>query len=312
MKLRLGWPVTLGGVALILLAMTVHLDIRNHRVFWFKLFDASHFPLLGAFTALLRWGTPVRRLPSSSGCLSAAGLAAISALLVEVAQPLAGRTASSTDLVNGLCGIGATATGIYLWERGHGRVWRAAHLLGSLLLFTLLLMPAVTEARAIVWRARSFPQLARFEDPIELRLWRPVSGTAGPTRIGLDVDAVSEGRRALRVDTAGGDWPGVRYTAGLRDWSDFADWRARVFNPGEPFPLNVRIDDDGDCSNYEGRFNGSSLLQTGWNDVAFSLAEIERGPRDRLLDVGSIRWVYLFTGRDDPGRTFVVDDVRLE
>lgn len=104
----------------------------------------------------------------------------------------------------------------------------------------------------------------------------------------------------------------MRYAAGRTDWSPYRAFVVEVFNPGEPFALNVRIDDDGDCSTYGRRFNRRLTLERGWNRVELPTAAIERGPRERLLDLRRISWVYLFTGKHDAPRTFHLDRARLE
>ena len=308
---RIQTSVAAGALLLLFVPLTIRLDIRNHREFWFEVFDAGHFLLLGAMTLLIYGLLPRGPRPDWRRITFSIAIATILALLTEWLQPLAGRTASSEDLINGLLGITSATVGLILWRQPSAWWLRLLHAVGSVLVLASLLIPALGELRGILWRVDNFPQLARCEDRAERRLWRGLGGSQIPT-VACSADHASEGDRSLRVATSGGPWPGVRYNAGNRDWSPYRHWRADVYNPGQATQLNIRIDDDRDCREYDQRFNGSFQLDSGWNQLRVPIEDIATGPRERRLRVERVRWVYLFAGIDDPPRAFFVDDMRLE
>lgn len=306
----------------IVAVVTMRIEIDEHREFWFALFDAGHYPLIAALTLLLH-GLVGHRVEAAMGdgrrgrwgsAFFVGSVAVLAAFAIEAVQPLIGRTASSIDLINGLAGAVMAATGLGLWRAE--RTWppKAIHTLVAVGLMLFLLRPAITQARAVRWRDSHFPVLGRFEDPIERRLWQALPGRSDvATSVAIRDDYAKSGEGSLRVVTAGGAWPGVRFNADRQDWSAYGRLVVDVYNPGEePFRLNVRVDDDGDTTTFGGRFNGRRELAPGWNRLEVPIASIAEGPSERTLDLTTIRALYLFTARDDGPRTFFVDDVRLE
>jgi hypothetical protein len=299
-------------LALALLALPlVPLRRGADPALWQALADAAHFPLLVAFTLVL-YHAAARVLPGRGRralLVAAAGL--LGSLAIEWIQPRLGRTASLRDLAIATLGIAAALAGVAAWSSGSAAA-RWVHGLVTLALFAGLLLPAAVEWRAIAARGRSFPMLADFEQPIELRLWRARGAPpAAPTRMSRSTSHASSGRFSLEVVTGGGEWPGVSFAAGGSDWRGHAALSFDVFNPGPSFPLSVRIDDAGDTTEYASRFNRTVTIAPGANRIRIPTDDIRQGPRDRELELGDVRWVMFFV---DAGaeRRFYLDRVQLE
>lgn len=303
------------AVAFVIILLTVSLPVgvkRNHT-FWYDFFDAGHFPLFALLALLIYWSPPAVGLKLEKRCAVAAGIAATFAILIELFQPWVGRTASSTDLINGLLGIAAAASGAYLWARKSPRVVRMLHAVLTLVVAVLLLLPAISEYRALHWRSTQFPLLAGFETELEMALWRGMTSLpSAPTSLQRSTEHATDGSFALDIETRGGAYPGVRYSAGQLDWSGHDALVLDLFNPGESFVLNIRIDDDGDCTLFAQRFNRRIPLEPGLQTLRIPTADIRQGPRERELNLQAIRSVYLFTGKHDAPRRFYVDHARLE
>ncbi len=306
---RRRWPLVVVGLVL-LAGAVVPISVERDREFWRTLGDAAHAPMLAAVAlvtlAALPIGWRTRRRLIVAGLISVLVAAAI-----ELGQPFVARTASMTDLINGMLGAAGALSGWLAWTSG-GRRARGVHAVLALAIVAVVAWPAWSEWRALRWRERQFPLLGDFEQPVELPLWTTIGRSAG-TRIAVVDAPTSHGRSALEVRTVSGQWSGISFNAGAGDWSRMRRLRIDIHNPAaESFILRVRVDDMHQSEDYHSRFNGERRIDPGWNEIEIPLATIERGPRDRLLDLGRVRLLALFVARDDPPRRFVVDHARLE
>ena len=116
----------------------------------------------------------------------------------------------------------------------------------------------------------------------------------------------------MKIETSGQAWSGVRYAAGDRDWRGYQYLNIELYNVGEPFMLNFRIDDGVLISpGYGDRYNGRFKIDAGANTILIPLGDIARGPRSRLLALDNVRKMILFLGREEAQREFYLDGVHL-
>lgn len=287
--------------------------VRVDAAFWSHIFDMGHIPLLGWLVAVLLYALPERVQPVSRRYALAFVLAALFAAAVEILQPHFGRTRDLADFINGCIGAALALTGIAAWQRAGGHLWRGAHAAALAGAMAVALWPAYEEWRGIRWRQANFPSLGDFEDEAELKLWRAQGGSRGhPTNVSFTRANASHGEQSLRVAGGAGDWAGVNYSAGDKDWTSFRGLALDVFNPRAPFTLFVRVDDNGNCAKLADRFERGFELAQGWNRLRIAMPEIERGPKARVLNMRSIRRVAFFTGSGEPQRFWFLDNVHLE
>ncbi len=281
--------------------------------FWGRVFDVGHIPMLGWLAAVLLYALPERVQPSTRRPALALALAVGFAAVVEILQPFFGRSKSLGDLVNGSTGAALALTGIAAWQRTGNWLWRGCHAVALAAALAVALWPAYVEWRGIRWRQTHFPSLGAFEDEAKLKLWRSQGGSRGhATNITLTRARASQGERSLRVVGVAGDWAGVNYSAGDKDWTPFRALSVDVFNPREPFTLFVRVDDNGNCATLADRFERGFELVRGWNRLRVPTSELERGPKERRLNMKAVRRVAVFTGDGEPQRFWFLDNVRLE
>jgi hypothetical protein len=298
---------------LLLMAMLMPWSVVEDWRWSAPLSGIAHFLLFGAWGGILLWRIQLRMAGGWAAYGVAAGIAAGTAAWVELVQPSVGRTASAQDLLNGMAGIAVAAGGAYVWGRGHGTALRGLHLLVTGILLWVVSMPLVSEWRAYRWQARNFPVLGDFEDAEERVFWKPLGTVHGrETAITSIAEHATRGERSLRVRSLPGTWSGVSYLPREDDWKGYRMFAFDVFNPGPSFPLLVRIDDDGDTSEYSQRFNKRLRVSQGWNRLRIPLAEVEAGPKGRRLKLACIRAFYLFVAPQQPSRLFYLDNVHLE
>ena len=287
--------------------------VRVDAAFWGHVFDVAHVPLLGWLAAVLFYALPERVQPTARRHLLALLLTLGFALAVEWLQPHFGRSKSWRDVVNGALGAALMLTGIAAWRRTGNWWWRGGHALVLGLAMGVALWPAYQEWRGIRWRQSHFPSLGNFETAEELKLWRPQGGSKGhPTQIGFTRANAAQGEQSLRIVSGQGDWAGVNYSGGDKDWTGFRALSLQVFNPRDPFTVYVRVDDDGDCRRLVDRFERGFEVVQGWNRIRILTSVIERGPKERLLNLRAIRRVAIFTGAGQPQRHWFLDDLHLE
>lgn len=300
-------------LAVLTLSFLWPVRVRVDASFWGHVFDMGHIPMLAWLAAVLLHALPGRVQPAVRRHMLAFTLAFAFAVTVELLQPFFGRSRSLGDVINGAIGAGLALTGMAAWQRSGSWFWRGGHAVALAGALTVALWPAYEEWRGIRWRQLHFPSLGNFEDAAELKLWRSQGGSRGhPTSITLTRARASQGEQSLRVVGGAGDWAGVNYSAGNKDWTTFRALALDVFNPREPFTLFVRVDDDDDAARSTGRFERGFELVRGWNRLRILMAEIERGPKERRLNLKSVRRVAVFTGDGEPQRFWFLDNVHLE
>ena len=287
--------------------------VRHDARFWGHVFDVGHIPLWAWLAAVLHYVLPERGPAASRRKFMAFALAVGIGASVELLQPYFGRSRSLGDVVSDAIGAGLALTGIAAWQRSGNWLWRGGHLLAVAASLGIALWPAYEEWRGIRWRQTHFPSLGNFEDEAELKLWSPQGGSrAQPTLITLTKSRASQGEQSLRVMGGAGDWAGVSYAAGGKDWTAFRALALDVFNPHEPLTLFVRVDDDGEPAKGSGRYERGFELAHGWNHLRVPLAELEAGTKSRRLNLKAVRRVAIFTGDGEPSRLWFLDYVHLE
>jgi VanZ family protein len=250
------------------------------------------------------------------------GVAVVAGSLLELAQrfvPL--RMASWNDLGHDSLGAVAGIALLFAWrsrratrlaDRRLGMVaWMvlaAATVLGTWQLGTCV--------RDYGHRYAAYPVLLEFD-----RVWtdRFLWIDDEVTRLGSglpDEWPEQTGREAVTVEFASSS---SRPFLGMGVKEPYPDWRGRrafavdVFNlESYPVAAGVRIHDFQHNEDYYDRFNETRELQPGFQTIRIPLEEIERGPRDRRLDLSHVDGVKLFLIRPESPVRLAVGNFRLE
>jgi hypothetical protein len=262
----------------------IPLHFATNRECWERLMDAVHLPYFAGIAVLFFCALRANRFRQVTRALAAGFTAVAWAGAVEILQPYTGRTEDIIDFRNGSLGV---ALAVVVLLRPRLLLPAVAAGLG---LSLWIAQPAWREFRSLWWRASHFPLLGDFESDDELRLWQIPDVKPDPpnTRLSRSTAFASRGRFSLQIATVGPGFPGVRFLAEDQDWRPYAALACDIYNPGKPFNLGLRIDDSlsTDKSN---RFNGSILLQSGWNSVRLPLAKIAVTQARALLYRGNRR-----------------------
>ena len=267
--------------------------------------NAGHVPLflLATIAVLLVLRHDFRiegaRLYALSGLI---GMGA--GLLSEIVQRPLRRDASWEDVFTDAVGVVCALALLALFDRrpGVGRATRITASLVALVCIVTYLEPIVSMTRAYLHRNGQFPVLANFASSTEL-YW--VVG------YGVNRDLV---RGALDVDFDAEPSPGVSLHEPVPDWRGYKTLIVDVENPEvEPLNLGVRVHDRRHGKMFFDRFNRRfELAPTERRTLRIELEDIQRGPRERLMDMGHISDITLFRGAKSGSRRVRIYSLRLE
>ncbi len=269
--------------------------------------DWAHFPLFAALASLLLYLWPRRKQSAWLKASRVAGAAFVLAVMVEIIQPLAGRSAAVSDVLIGAAGSLA-AVSVYMGLRvaspqARRRLVMAAGLLLLAATTPLLLM---LMDRVSAWRA--FPLLDSFERPVESSRWRAD---------GFVLERVEEhathGRYALRlsVPQQPDQLPGSFLNDGSMDWSGYRQLNLDVFLEGDAARnLLIRLQDRMQSPASE-RAMLTIELKPGPNRVAVDLAAFAVTSDRRPLNLSKMASIGLFLEGARAGDALYLDQLRL-
>ena len=216
------------------------------------------------------------------------------------------RDASIRDALYGLAG----ASAVLLWKFGDMRsgVGRILLKVIGVVMIAACLVPFCLAAADDYRMYRYFPVLSDFENYLDITRWKDRE------RLSRVREPVSQGNYSLKVSLTTEQYSGASLTCFPEDWTGAKALGFSVFNPEAPVRLSYRVHDKdhrGNRQTYDNRYNGRSILKTGWNKIVIDMKEIENGPEFRKLNLRHIQNFTLFVSNQPSVRTIYVDEVRL-
>lgn len=272
------------------------------------LWNYGHVLFFGLLAWLLFESGSLRHLAPRKRCGRVMLLVLLFGVAIESVQGVVGgRMASVPDLLLDI--IGAAAVLSLLLSQSQP-VWRNRWGLRLLALFFVLVSfgPLLEVAYQEYMRYCSFPVLADFEDRKQPALWQ------GDARVRRVTAPVRAGNYSLEIAFSTARYSKLELQHLRGDWSQAAAIAFSVYNPGPPLTLHYRIHDreheKGDWA-VDDRFNDSTLLGPGWNDIFIPRADIAAGPAHRQLDMQTVRAFQLFVIQQDKPRIVFFDELRV-
>ena len=241
-------------------------------------------------------------------------------VLVEVLQFLGGRPPSLFDIGSDAAGA---AVGLGVWsffDRSRQASPRCRLTAGAWLVLALAFLGMaylswhpLTAVRAYADRAKRFPVIAQFREPIDL--YFTVTGDADTQIARLPEPWSSRpGEEALRVYYGPGRSPTVRIKEPSPDWRGYTALVVDATNPGPaPLRLIIRILDDRHDWTPEDRFSLSVTLPAGQRaSVPIALDSVALAPKGRRMDLARIKDVMLIGRNGSATGVFYVSALWLE
>lgn len=299
------WPALLGALTLIALFFVPAFGRPTGRIVSYGK-DFLHFPLFAGVAAILLFVWPKHR-GALAKCAVVSGVAVSLALLIEIIQPLAGRTAAFADVLLGTAGSFAVVA-VYLALRSasdRARRW----LIGTGIL--LLLASGLPLGLVIVDRltARSlFPMIDSFERPVDLGRWKPEGGSLSQVE-----EHATHGRYAMRltVEDPNERYPGLLLADGRMDWRAHRRLAFDVYlEASGSRKLWVRLDDRM-FPPFTDRAQTELDVKPGANRIVLDLPVFAVTPTGRPLDLDRIEAVGIFLDGAQPGDALFLDFMTL-
>jgi VanZ family protein len=269
--------------------------------------DLAHAPIFGVLAMAIYRGARSRfSLAALPAALLSWGLAVLAGISVERIQTMTGRSANWHDVLADAMGAGGALL-LASVPRNPAYAVRAGLLAAGTGLFLVPSVPPVLGLYDAARQRWGMPNLGSFESAAELSRWEFSDSLA--TR---STRHATDGVRSLELRLGTGPYPGATLAWPVPDWSGY---RYFEFDVGlvsrSPLDLVVKIEDQGSSGRYEDRFERVERLGPGLHSIRIPLADVERLPSGRRLDLTRIQRVQFFTVRPPMPRTLFLDNLRL-
>ena len=308
-------PKEIGNIRLLLLVVIAGLLLALHfyhppqRGLWTQIFfNSLHVPVFGLIAVCLYAGTP-KRYSSLTRAIIAMALTGFLGALSEVAQVFTSRDASLHDLVADASGAaGFLFVILAVSHSGPGSSKRRGlYFLSGVLILGWSLFPLGKVTAGYLKRNNIVPVLVQFDSPLLHQFVRRQN-------LELEILHMPPGQGRMAAVTFGsGRWPGVAFHDLWPDWRGYSTLIIKIsFDEATPLELNIRVHDRDHNNEHTDRYNNTFTLQPGVQELGISLNTIEKAPRDRLMDMSQIAEIILFGRASDAGRTFRIQEIRLE
>lgn len=272
--------------------------------------NALHFPAFFLLTLVLfaLWS---RRFPTwGRALLTIGGILIATVLGTEIIQPLFGRNASIGDILAGLYGVTLALLSLIIFHYHHRHT--ATIFTTTLLAIgtTTFARPLYLEIQAARVQNRAFPLLVDSNERLMLRLWRPVF-SGKDDKVTREIVSTPGQPAALKVTIEKGSYAGVRLSANDQDWSEYNYLEIDLSYEGAPTQIAVRVDDYGDCREYDDRFNATFELPAGETKIRVHIPAMWEKVMRRKFQTWHIRYLYVFLPGDVTDSGFTIRKVAL-
>lgn len=220
--------------------------------------------------------------------------------LIELLQPLVKRDGTFQDFI--VSALGAICGFVYVQK------------VSPIIRFGMILCCAMPLLFPIYWRIevlkfqeRNFPVFSIFTDLKWKDLWKPTAPDKDPSS---DIYLGKQGELVVKA-IATMSFPGVVYMNRFIDWTSYHKLELEI-EAYEDEKLTIRIDDDGDCTEYEDRFNRAYLIRKGLNGIQIAFDDIRITQSGRVMDLSKIKRVSIFTDkREKTEDAFAIKSLKL-
>jgi len=310
------WPAATGlaaGVIALLLFLELF-EPWNTTLLWREIFNFGHLPLFGVIGILLlrlaglTFGSRFSVLSRYGAALAISILLAALSEAVQIGGP---RDADFYDFLRDIIGALSFLLTRFSYDHDARKAFpaiaasyrRTILLLAAMVLAVVSALPLIRLSVACVNRDRMFPTLFAFEHWWEQPFVNADSATATVVlQEGEEQSAAAN--HVLRVDFRAVTYTGLILQDFSPDWRGYTYLSFSVYSwSPQAEKLRLRIDDTQAQNRRDDRFERIIELPPGKTEIELPLAEIERGPHDRMLNLDRIKRIVLFSA-SRPRREF--------
>ena len=279
------------------------------NLWWTEVFNSGHVLLFLLISLVLYFWL------SATFCFSSAAIIYLVVLVtglllgvaIEALQGLLQREASVDDLYRDFFGI---VSGLGLVSLTRQKMLRNKILMGMFSLGFLFLGSG--SLFQISWhyiqRAQAFPVILDFN-----AAWTNSFVRFDKTEMKLSSDKAGGNNHLFRIRFVAARFPGVSIIEPVPDWSTYRKLRFKVASGhNENLNLFLRIHDVYHDQHYQDRFNQKLIIHPGLNEIVISLAQIEKGPLNRDLDLTNIAGLILFMSKVEESQLLEISNIYLD
>ena len=228
-------------------------------------------------------------------------------IVIEVLQGLLQRETSVDDLYRNFYGI---MSGLGLVSLRRQKVLRNKILA---VMFSLgFLLPGSCSLFQISWhyiqRANALPVILDFNAQ-----WSDSFVRFNRAEMEISSGKAGDKDRLFRIRFETGNFPGIDVIEPAPDWSAYRNLRFKVVSGSENNTnLFLRIHDKNHDDRYQDRFNQGLIIHPGLNEIVIPLADIEKGPVKRDLDLTNIAGLILFLSKVERPQLLEMSNIYLD
>ena len=297
------------AIAGLIVVSLLFMPLAAGNLWWREVFNSAHvilflfisFVLYFRLSAIYRFSNSVIiYLVVLVTCL-------LLGVAIEVLQGLLQRETSVDDLYRNFFGI---ISGLGLASLRRQKIRSNKILLGVFSIGFLLLGSG--SLFQISWhyiqRAQAFPVIMEFNTE-----WSNSFVRFNNIEMEPSSDKAGDNNHLFRIRFAVARFPGVSVIEPEPDWSAYRKLRFKVASgDNENIDLFLRIHDINHDHRHQDRFNRKLIIHPGLNEIVISLAQIEKGPLNRDLDLTNIAGLILFLSKVEKSQLLEISNIYLE
>ena len=295
-------------IAGLIVVSLLFMPLAATNLWWREVFNSGH-AILFLFISFVLYYWLNATFPLSSTAITYFVVLVTGLLLgiaIEMLQGLLQREVSVDDLYRNICGI---ISGLGLVSLTRQKMLCNKILMSIFSLVFLLL--GTCSLFQISWhyiqRTNAFPIILDFNSA-----WSASFVRFNKTEMETSSSKAGDKNQLFRIRFDAGSFPGVSIIEPAPDWSAYRNLRFKVASGyDENMDLFVRIHDRKHDNNYQDRFNQKFIIHPGLNEIVIPLAQIEKGPLNRDLDLARIAGLILFSSEVEKSRLLEISNIYL-
>ncbi len=296
-------------IAGLIIVGLLFMPLATANLWWREVFNSGHVILFVFISYILYfWLSATFRFTSTAVTyLVVLLMCLLLGIAIEALQGLLQREASVDDLYRNFFGIIA-GLGLVSLTRQKSLFNKILMLLFSL----AFLLAGSSSFFQISWhtiqRDNVFPVILDFNAG-----WSGSFVRFNRAEMELSPGKAGDKSRLFRIRFDTGRFPGVSIIEPAPDWSAYRYLRFKVASGSEnDTDLILRIHDKSHDQNYQDRFNKKLIIHPGLNDIVIPLAQIEKGPVNRDLDLTNITGLILFLSKVEKSQLLEISNIYLD
>ena len=267
-------------------------NYESHRIYK-EIWDLGHIILFASISYLIINTYFFNKKPSLRYLLILILLSGTLGGLIEIFQIFVGRNFEIKDIVSDVAGavigfiIATYLDAKYIYNKKY------LSILAILLLVLISSRSLISVTIDEIYMRSDFPNLATYSNPFNLSRW-----DINKAQISRSDQNSEAGTQLLSVKFLPAKYPDITLQHFVRNWSGYNFITFKVFNAQKNnINIEFKIYDRNHIANgytYDDRFNMKLNLNNGWNDINVSLSKVINAPKDREMDITSIKSISLF------------------